>query len=1263
MNTVERQGESATAATAESLVFAIRKGTLAPAARRHALSFLPPPQLERVAELLETDPSHRAEAAALAGHAAYRRRHYAMAAGALTAAVAAGQRPSEDHLVLAHALIVEGRMTEAAAAVEGCPGIGSGAADAAWAAALFALAQGAYLRGLEALRSIAGSHLPLGLSREEMEWLIGYLEAALGSKPTTRSIIVRCLGKRWSAAHRSADAKVVLGLLDYKSPELQRSSRNIGDMVQTIAVLRHIMRFRGARLSYDDPTLRGPADRLAATWLPEEQKPTPATRIHLAVLDRDEPWAGARFHASRDIWLIVSGWLMHRSFDIGRPMPFPANVHPIFVGLHLAVSDHLDDQLTAYLKTHEPIGCRDWSTVWWLLNRGIKAFFSGCLTLTFAAPGPSAPRSGRLAVDLPPGSSDHLPGEVATHQVVPTLRIGEAADHAIDLLTLYASTAEVTTSRLHALLPCLALGTSVAFRPRKASDRRFDGLDDLSPDRLQALRVGLTAIMEELLAAIVLAAPAASIRALWTRLTQGAVDEAQARFAAAKSQSLSPAVVRNPVERPPPSPPTVVLAFDAAYAPYVPTVVRSCAAGSGVPVEYVLLARAIDDDGLQKLTAALSGHCVVLLRAEDHQLDASGVPGSSSDRIFVDRLFLPKLLPDRDRIVCLDVDTVVIGDVAELAAMPLSDLGIAARADPAASTLANAFEIWADRANRDAAREFRRFAAASTNLWAPCLDCGVLVLSLETLRRHDFTGPVVDIMRRFGAPGTIAMNAVVNGCFHPLPAEWNAIPPAEWVERPKLVHFRGARKPWARTRPPRLAGLWRAHAGAVVPLATRRPTPPPLKVASPADGLRPIGDAEYWSDPANYVRSWDTRAARAAALIEPGKTVLDLGCGRMALRSLLPQGCRYIPADLTKWSDDVIVVDLNRQEFPGGSYDYVVMLGVLEYLQSPPGVLREARRHASKLIVSFALRTAGGNVGARQANRWIQHYRAGEFEAVLADCGWTITDRIRYRETAHARQMIYRATADSPAVVADPGKSAAAPTRALSPAELRKAGVLLDQASAAAMTGDGATVFALAQAAASTAPDDYGVVANAARLLQRFDHHAAAVAVCRRGSLLSPADHRLRWSLIQSLKEAGLTDDLYLETVRLLSQASPIEKLLPQDKFRIIQAIRLATPIVSNDKPPSHLDAMERVLREGIRPAKSSPGRWARLIWLATISKQPWITSTRLKRLPSRRAMIWISGPKELSRSQHIIGTARPAPKLRKPPGVRSRRATTTAGV
>jgi hypothetical protein len=58
------------------------------------------------------------------------------------------------------------------------------------------LAQGAHAQAPEALRPIAGRQptLPLGLISEELEWLIGYLEARLGS------------------------------LLDYKSPEFKRSS-------------------------------------------------------------------------------------------------------------------------------------------------------------------------------------------------------------------------------------------------------------------------------------------------------------------------------------------------------------------------------------------------------------------------------------------------------------------------------------------------------------------------------------------------------------------------------------------------------------------------------------------------------------------------------------------------------------------------------------------------------------------------------------------------------------------------------------------------------------------------------------------------------------------------------------------------------------------------------------------------------------------------------------------------------------------------------
>jgi len=61
---------------------------------------------------------------------------------------------------------------------------------------------------------------------------------------------------------------------------------------------------------------------------------------------------------------------------------FPDSVIPIFVSFHLNKPSLLNDNVVTYLKTHEPIGCRDWTTVYMLKSKGIKAFFSGCLTMT-----------------------------------------------------------------------------------------------------------------------------------------------------------------------------------------------------------------------------------------------------------------------------------------------------------------------------------------------------------------------------------------------------------------------------------------------------------------------------------------------------------------------------------------------------------------------------------------------------------------------------------------------------------------------------------------------------------------------------------------------------------------------------------------------------------------------------------------------------------------------------------------------------------------
>lgn len=79
--------------------------------------------------------------------------------------------------------------------------------------------------------------------------------------------------------------------------------------------------------------------------------------------------------------MIMNGWYMH------NPENWPPSdlIHPLFVAFHInstVAKNMLSDKSIAYLKLHEPIGCRDVYTSNLLRSKGINAYFSACLTLT-----------------------------------------------------------------------------------------------------------------------------------------------------------------------------------------------------------------------------------------------------------------------------------------------------------------------------------------------------------------------------------------------------------------------------------------------------------------------------------------------------------------------------------------------------------------------------------------------------------------------------------------------------------------------------------------------------------------------------------------------------------------------------------------------------------------------------------------------------------------------------------------------------------------
>ena len=81
------------------------------------------------------------------------------------------------------------------------------------------------------------------------------------------------------------------------------------------------------------------------------------------------------------IKMIMNAWYMWRS----ECFPPSQRVKPLAISMHLSPQAR-EAMLSAgglrWFKANEPIGCRDTETMRFLASKGIRAYFSGCLTLT-----------------------------------------------------------------------------------------------------------------------------------------------------------------------------------------------------------------------------------------------------------------------------------------------------------------------------------------------------------------------------------------------------------------------------------------------------------------------------------------------------------------------------------------------------------------------------------------------------------------------------------------------------------------------------------------------------------------------------------------------------------------------------------------------------------------------------------------------------------------------------------------------------------------
>jgi Glycosyl transferase family 8 len=614
-------------------------------------------------------------------------------------------------------------------------------------------------------------------------------------------------------------------VMDYGHPGADRASANIGDHVQSIASLGHLVRHQGVRLHGRDE-LVALLERLRERTRPERRLSDVDADLEVITVHRDASMYEA---IPEDTWTLCFGWFMHALFGIRHGFPLHRNLRPIFVSFHCNKRGLLTPEAIEYLRRYGPVGCRDWNTVYLLLSLDVPAFFSGCLTTTIDTVFPDLPEPPPRDAPAAYVDIDDVPEDAVAYrhsdEEVRVRPFVANVERALELLETYRGEHRgVVTSRLHCYLPVRSIGVDVDFRPENRSDIRFDGLVGLDDGAFAAMREDIDGKLEQVFHAILSGRPEADVYALWRELTAAEVAVAKQRrhegaAPAPVAIDLAPqfAAVREK---------TVTIGAPDAEAVHCAVVVPHGAAGDVSVLIASLLEHAsrplhvwlIGLPGSRKAEERLGERFpqMTFTRMWVRGLGEGLLTpdGSEPELETVARLLIADLLPDVDRLVVLPFPAVATADVAELADLDLGGHALAAPIRPGTKRVSG-FGVIHDAALRledrtETSAALRRTAHARHRFDFDAFTHDVLVLDLARLRSERFGERALELVQEYGLDDLEVLHYLFGPEHADLPPRWAVVPTRMPYREPGLLYWADDVKP---SQPELTAEreLWRAY--------------------------------------------------------------------------------------------------------------------------------------------------------------------------------------------------------------------------------------------------------------------------------------------------------------------------------------------------------------------------------------------------------------------------------------------------------------------
>lgn len=578
------------------------------------------------------------------------------------------------------------------------------------------------------------------------------------------------------------------GVLSYDQPGIR--SRNIGDYIQTVASIGHLVRYENLKFA-GDSGLTELLTKLRGTVKTERRYSGAEAELNLVEVYRD---GNVYQDIPEDTWYIAFGWYMHDIFGKSFNIPFHPNLRPILLSVFVRYPEMLTPDAIAYLKKYGPVGCRDWQSVAVLRAVGVPAFFSGCLTTTIDTLFPAANpdhRSGTLRVDWLKGGKG--PRKKQTVTAIRDKSFSENLELARSWVADYAyKYKNVLTSRLHANLPARSVGATVEFEPKNKSDSRFGGLYGINDVEFDKIRAG---ILDKLAVIIPLIASGASeedIYAKWVDITEADMDVADEYLAEsvlpdATSAEVSSAV--DAIERPRPETgkTDVYLSVNKGESHLVSALASSIDDSATGSYRLWVAAGALGTEQID----AIQTH---LTRGTINVLESVNYPGISDTDELVQAL-LPAIFADHDRLVVLPAAADVSADITELSVTDLGTSLLGAKRDVRKTRtsgltlmrrIASAF-----KEDHEGALDFVFASHSTLTEDFIVFDPQITVLNLTRLRSEGIVERVIGLLKTVGINYVDSLQVAVGGRYTEIDTEWNVRAHWETAVSPKIVNWRG----------------------------------------------------------------------------------------------------------------------------------------------------------------------------------------------------------------------------------------------------------------------------------------------------------------------------------------------------------------------------------------------------------------------------------------------------------------------------------------